>query len=65
MTHRKPYTLAELRALLPAVAAELDRTEAEAGFEVRPLPPMTVAECMECFERLLGKPGPVAKILLH
>jgi hypothetical protein len=56
MIDRIPWTMDELRALLPAIEARLD--DAEAAFApgaVRPLPPLTVDEAREHVLALIDK----------
>jgi hypothetical protein len=50
---RVPWTLAELQAMTPVIERRLQQVEAESGFVVKPLPPMTTQECLDHFGRLL------------
>lgn len=51
---RIPWTRQELQALIPALERKLALAEAEQPEEVRPLPPMTSAECLDLLLRLVG-----------
>lgn len=49
---KPPYTLQELKALLPRIKKSLEKEEAE-NPDIKPLPPMTKDECLDCFSRLM------------
>ena len=50
---RIPWTREELNALIPKIAQDLDKIEIDQGGNIKPLPPMTLAECGDLFSRLL------------
>lgn len=50
---RVPWTRQELDALLPKIEKRIAEAEAEQEEQVKPLPPLTVAECLEYFNRFM------------
>jgi len=50
---RVPWTRQEIESLIPKIDRQLAEMEAGETEPVNPLPPMTPAECLELFSRLM------------